>query len=136
MFSHRRTCEKALRIVWTGAEPRGESIYIYIYVLYIYMYIRIGISIYRSISLSLSIYIYIYTHYYNCTPEVNTSEIIVDLQWHVPMDCHWHFPTEVHVWDFWCLVLCPEGRGRLCRSGPTPPRRRQETPDAAWAPWI
>ena len=32
-----------------------------------------------------------------CTPEINTSEIIVDYQWHSPMDCQWHFPTEFHV---------------------------------------
>ena len=31
------------------------------------------------------------------TPEINTSEIIVDFQWHFPMDCQWHFPTSFHV---------------------------------------
>ena len=28
-----------------------------------------------------------------CTPEVNTSEVIVDAQWHYPMDVQWHSPT-------------------------------------------
>ena len=27
------------------------------------------------------------------TPEINTSEIIVDFQWHFPTDFQWHFPT-------------------------------------------
>ena len=30
------------------------------------------------------------------TPEINTSEIIVDFQWHFPTDCQWYFPTESH----------------------------------------
>ena len=29
----------------------------------------------------------------DCTPEINTSETIVDFQWHFPMDCQWWFPT-------------------------------------------
>ena len=33
----------------------------------------------------------------DCTPEINTSEIIVHFQWYVPMDCQWHFPTEFHL---------------------------------------
>ena len=32
----------------------------------------------------------------DCTPEVDTSGIIVDFQWHVPMDCQLHFLTEFH----------------------------------------
>ena len=32
-----------------------------------------------------------------CTPQINTSEIIVDLQWHFPVDVQWHFPTEFHL---------------------------------------
>ena len=28
-----------------------------------------------------------------CTPEIDTSEINVDFQWHFPMDVQWHFPT-------------------------------------------
>ena len=32
----------------------------------------------------------------DCTPEIDTSEIIVDVQWHCPMDCQWNFPTEFH----------------------------------------
>ena len=40
----------------------------------------------------------------DCTPEINTSEIIVDFQWHFPMDCQWHFPTDVHL-----SVVCSNG---------------------------
>ena len=39
----------------------------------------------------MHIYIYIY-----CTPEINTSEIIVDFQWHLPMESI-------------CSVVLPEG---------------------------
>ena len=28
------------------------------------------------------------------TPEIDTSEMIVDVQWHVPMDVQWHFPIK------------------------------------------
>ena len=33
-----------------------------------------------------------------CTPEIGTSEIILDLQWYVPMDCHFSsgFPKDCH----------------------------------------
>ena len=31
-----------------------------------------------------------------CTPEINTSEIIVDFQWHFPVACRWQCPTEFH----------------------------------------
>ena len=33
----------------------------------------------------------------DCTPEINSSEIIVDFQWHFPMDGEWHVPTDFHV---------------------------------------
>ena len=33
----------------------------------------------------------------DCTPEIDTSEIIVDFQWHFPMDFEWHFQTEFHI---------------------------------------
>ena len=36
----------------------------------------------------------------DCTPEINTSEILVDFQWHFPMSCQWHSPT------FLSLVSC------------------------------
>ena len=39
----------------------------------------------------------------DCTPEINTSEIIVDFQLHFPMDFHFC--------DFWCAIFCPECRG-------------------------
>ena len=31
------------------------------------------------------------------TPEIHTSESIVDFQWHFPMGFQWHFPTELHL---------------------------------------
>ena len=31
------------------------------------------------------------------TSEINTSETIVDFQWHFPMDFRWHVPTDFHV---------------------------------------
>ena len=31
------------------------------------------------------------------TPEINTSEIIVDCQWYFPTDCQLHFPIEFHL---------------------------------------
>ena len=50
-----------------------------------------------------------------CTPEINTSEIIMDCQWHFPMDIQRHFPTCCHcsvvfpkglsLCDFWCNIL-------------------------------
>ena len=41
----------------------------------------------------------------DCSPEINISEIIVDLQqWHSPMDFQWHFPTEFHL-----SMVFPEG---------------------------
>ena len=54
----------------------------------------------------------------DCTPEINTSEIIVDFQWHFPMDFQWCFPTEFRLsmafpeglslaqWIFTGIVLC------------------------------
>ena len=38
------------------------------------------------------------------TPEINTSEIMVDFQWHFPMDFQWHFPTKFHL-----SVVFPKG---------------------------
>ena len=32
-------------------------------------------------------------------PEIDTSEIIAEFQWHFPMDCQWHFPTAFHVFS-------------------------------------
>ena len=62
----------------------------------------------------------------DCTPEIDTSEIIVDLrdmflwifsdicQWIVtsqldfqrnyPVDCHWDFPMDVRLCEFWCAI--------------------------------
>ena len=57
--------------------------------MYIYMYIYIYIYIYVYIY----IYIYIYTGCITIatkysTPEISTSEIIVDVQLHFPMESH------------------------------------------------
>ena len=57
------------------------------------------------------IYIYTYTYIYRAkyyTPEINTSEIIVDFQWDFPMDCQWHFPTEFRI-----PVVCSKGLSRF-----------------------
>ena len=32
-----------------------------------------------------------------CTPEIDTSEIIVDVQWHLPTYFQWHLPTQFHL---------------------------------------
>ena len=60
------------------------------------------------------IYIYIYIYYTwlpwlslgaeDRTPEINTSEIIVDFQLHVPMDVQWQFPTQRHL-----SAVCSKG---------------------------
>ena len=31
-----------------------------------------------------------------CTPEIDTSEIIVEFQWHIPMDVQWLFTMLLH----------------------------------------
>ena len=42
---------------------------------------------------NVCVYIYIYISYIKyCTPEIDTSEIIVELKWHFPMDFQWHGP--------------------------------------------
>ena len=33
----------------------------------------------------------------DCTPEIDTSEIIMDFPWHFPMDVQWHFPIYFHL---------------------------------------
>ena len=75
------------------------------------MYIHTCIHL--SLSLSIYIYIYIYISYphlprrvcrpsvketgaNDCTPEIDTSEIVVGFQWRFPMDFQWHFPTKFH----------------------------------------
>ena len=40
----------------------------------------------------------------DCTPEIDTSETIVDFQWHFPMDVQWYFPVELHL-----SVVCFKG---------------------------
>ena len=71
----------------------------------------------REREMCIYIYIYIHTHTYvhrrpklgakYCTPEIVTSEIIVDFRWHVPMDvfsgifqrhltCQWYFAKDCH----------------------------------------
>ena len=41
----------------------------------------------------------------DCTPEIKTSETSL-------MDFQWHFPVEFHFYDFWCVIFCPDRRGR------------------------
>ena len=120
-------------------------IYIYVYIVlcvYIYIYIYVfvlSLSLTLSLSLSLYIYISIYAHVHtpcsealasrklgakDCTPEINTSEIIVDFQWisqwtfsgtlsnitslvscvfqrivTFPVDFHWNCPMDFQ-WHF------------------------------------
>ena len=40
----------------------------------------------------------------DCTPEINTSEIIVNRQWDFPMDFQLHCPTQFHL-----SVVCSKG---------------------------
>ena len=57
-----------------------------------------------------------------CTPEIDTSEIIVDFQWHFQMDFQWHFPTKCNLSVVFSkgLSLCQwipedlEGEGLNC----------------------
>ena len=39
-----------------------------------------------------------------CTPEINNSEIIVDVQWHFPINCQRCFPMDFHF-----SVVCSKG---------------------------
>ena len=39
-----------------------------------------------------------------CPPEIDTSEIVVDFQWHSPTDFQQHFPTTFHV-----SAVCSKG---------------------------
>ena len=41
-----------------------------------------------------------------CTPEINTSEIIVEFQWHFPMAVQWHVPTTCHFVQWYCRKDC------------------------------
>ena len=40
----------------------------------------------------------------DCTPEIDTSEVIVDLQRRSPMALQWHFQTDFHV-----TAVCSKG---------------------------
>ena len=44
-----------------------------------------------------------------CTPEIDTSEIFVDFQWHVPTDSKWYFPKGSSLFSgmFQRIVTCP-----------------------------
>ena len=42
-----------------------------------------------------------------CTPEIDTSEIIVDFQWHFPMDLQWYFPKDCHLSAVFSQGLSP-----------------------------
>ena len=57
----------------------------------------------------------------DCTPEIDTSEITLDAQWHFPMDFQRHFPKDFFcLCDVWCVIFCPERR-----RAPSAPRRRR-----------
>ena len=64
------------------------------------MYIHIYLYAYMCVC--IYIYILVYTYVFSsegakyCTPEIDTSEITADSQWHSRMACQWHFPTDVH----------------------------------------
>ena len=54
-------------------------------------------------------YVYIYIYIYACIYiyiyiGIHTSEIIMDLQLHLPMDVQWHSLTHVH-----CSGVCSKG---------------------------
>ena len=102
--------------------------YAEIYV-YTYMYVCIYIYIYTYIH-RYSIALYYIIVQYNTrraplgatyrTPEIKTSETIVDFRWHLPTDFQWQFPMDVHFCDFWCVVVCPapwRSRTRRPRGG-------------------
>ena len=78
---------------------RDKYIYIYIYI-YTHTYVCIHICIHTHVYVCIYIYIYIY----KCTPSINTSETIVDFQWHFPVEFQWHFPTNCHL-----SVACSKG---------------------------
>ena len=40
----------------------------------------------------------------DCTPGIDTSEIMVDCHWDFPMDAQWHFPTGFHL-----SAVCSKG---------------------------
>ena len=73
--------------------------YVYIYV-YIYIYIHMYIHtftrgmkrIWRRPRGDAAASAHLGAKY--CTPEINTSEIIVAFRRHVPLDFQWHFPME------------------------------------------
>ena len=41
----------------------------------------------------------------DCSPEIDTSEIIVDVQWYFAMDFQRRFPMEFHLCDFWRAIV-------------------------------
>ena len=84
--------------------------------LYDYVYVCIHIYIY----ICIYIYIYIIVGAKYCTPEINTSEIIVDFQWHFTIHFQWHFPMDFHFCEFWCAIFRPEPH----RTPPHPPSER------------
>ena len=107
IYIHKPSCAGSVSSGFSGAEgpwrrgrgvPAGANYYIHIYI-YIYIYIHITVFI----TLYYIYYIYIYIYHiilqYSiqyCTPEIDTSEVIVEFQWHFPMDYQLHFPMEFH----------------------------------------
>ena len=68
--------------------------------MYIYIYIYTHVYTYN---VHIHIYIYIWATYH--TPEINTSEIIADFQWHFPMHVQLHFQRDMHVCEIWLCGL-------------------------------
>ena len=64
------------------------------------------------------------------TPEISTSEIIVDLRGHFPTEFRffqWYFSMDFHFCDFWCVIFCPEGHQAAARG----PRGASAAPSSA-----
>ena len=71
----------------------------------------------------------------DCTPEINTSEIIVDCQWHFPMDFSVNFQHNFTVrWYVpWCSWRCRPPVGRLSSHQHTRAARARKSANMASA---
>ena len=100
--------------------------YIYIYIhmyTYICMYvcICICICIYIYTCICICVYIYIYISFSNGVSLASSDEYSlvsgifqrtvafpVDFHWKRPMDIHRNLPTELHLCEFWRVIVCPD----------------------------